>query len=145
MHMIGSLGAPDPLPAASEIVTEWERYPVRLRLIERPLAWLADAVQSTPLEPVTRLIDVAARASMPIVEAQARRLRGLLTGGPDRELDLALALEAFVACAVPPSVARVQIELGKIRGDQALVAQGIGTLERLGDLEQLERIMVRGG
>jgi hypothetical protein len=97
-----------------------------------------------PPEPLTRLIDLCERYTMPIVEAQARRLRALLAEGLEKERELARALALLEACGARPSAARVQVELGTLRGDTGLVAEGMATLESLGDLDQLERIAARG-
>jgi hypothetical protein len=42
-----------------------------------------------------------------------------------------------------PFVARVTAELGEVRGEGGLIDQGLSMLESMGDIDQVERVILR--
>ncbi len=74
--------------------------------------------------------------SSPLVQAQVRRARGIASRDPD---ELGRSLAVFERCGCVPSVARVRIERGLLAGSEREIAEGMGSLESLGDVEQIER------
>jgi hypothetical protein len=93
-----------------------------------------------PEESIDALVRRGETAGMRVVEAQARRLRGLLRNDAE-ELGRSLAL--FKAIGAERYTARVRAELGLVAGDGALLDTGIRGLDAMGELDQLERIEAR--
>ena len=56
-----------------------------------------------------------------------------------REDDLRTSLRLYQEMAATPHIARLETELGRLTGDDALVESGLRRLEALGDLDQLSR------
>ncbi len=76
-----------------------------------------------------------------MTRAQLARARGLRTG--DRA-SLEAALATLRAAGARPAIGRVEIELGRLTGDDALVASGAKILSALGDVDQLDRYGLPG-
>ncbi len=72
--------------------------------------------------------------------AQIERARGLAHRQP---LELAAALTILERAGARPGVARVQVELGRLTDDAALVAEGLRGLREIGDIDQLDRYATR--
>jgi hypothetical protein len=110
----------------------------RLDYVHRSLARLID--RRYPLEEriLLELLDYAEGRDLRFIEALVRRGLGVLHGRTDQ---LREALAGFERSGASPFVARVQTELGRIEGDQALFETGLRELERLGDLDQLDRAL----
>ena len=109
----------------------------RLDYLYLALGLLADRRHRVDPAAIGELIDFVEPRGMRLISAQARRLRGLVTG--DRA-DLALALEAFDQMAARPFSARVRTELGQLTGDREMADQGLDDLEALGDVDQAGRV-----
>jgi class 3 adenylate cyclase len=85
-------------------------------------------------------LERAVAEDVPLIEAEARRGLGLARA--DRvELERAQAI--FERIGAVPGAARVRCELGLLTGDEASYAAGAAELERLGDIDQLERYAAR--
>jgi hypothetical protein len=120
-----------------DIVTHPDRYPDRQHYVEHVMALCADRVLPVPVDAIDALVARAEQSGMGLVEAQARRLRGVQE---QRDDDLALSLERFEALGAARYTARVRTELGRLRGDRAMIDQGSSALEAMGELEQLARL-----
>ncbi|MGI8657416.1 MAG: adenylate/guanylate cyclase domain-containing protein [Candidatus Limnocylindria bacterium] len=123
-----------------ELLAHPERYPDRLHYAEHAAAICADRAHPVPEESIDALVRRGETAGMRVVEAQARRLRGLLRNDAE-ELGRSLAL--FEAIGAERYTARVRAELGLVAGDGALLDTGIRGLDAMGELDQLERIEAR--
>ena len=77
-----------------------------------------------------------------LVEAELRRAIGL-SGGNVEELRLAVGIAED--CGAVVKAARLHHELGELTGDRALAERGLAELERIVDVDQLERYLVRRG
>jgi hypothetical protein len=123
---------------ARDVVAEHRLFYGRLDYVHRSLARLID--RRYPLEEriLLELLDYAEGRDLRFIEALVRRGLGVLHGRTDQ---LREALAGFERSGASPFVARVQTELGRIEGDQALFETGLRELERLGDLDQLDRAL----
>jgi hypothetical protein len=121
-------------------IMQAERYPYRLHYIEHAMALCADRAQPVPSDAIAALVAHAERAGMRVVEAQARRLLGVLTDD-GAELERSLAL--FETIGADRYAARARAELGLVGGDSRLVDAGLAALDRMGEVAQLERIEAR--
>ena len=83
------------------------------------------------------VVDASLQKGCRIMAAQALRAVGLARSSTDQ---LAAALELAVGAAASPLVARLMIELGRLRGDATLTENGLATLRELGDTEHLGRV-----
>ncbi len=128
------------LDGAAAIVERAERFPDRLHFVEHAMAICADRAHPVPAAAIERLIDRGTTAGMRVVEAQARRLRGILASD-EPELERSLAL--FETIGARRYAARVRAELGLVRRDPALMEPALAELDRMGELEQLERFEAR--
>jgi class 3 adenylate cyclase len=127
------------LPELERLVLhEFRVFVGRLDYIYLTCQLLADRRHSAATAVLDRIIEYTEERSLRLISSQARRLRGLVMRNPE---DLTRALEAFDAMGSQPNVARIRTELGQLTGDAALVERGIDELERLGDQEQLERVV----
>jgi class 3 adenylate cyclase len=125
-----------------EIIGHPDRHPDRAHYVEHALALCADRAHPVPTASLEALITRAEGSGMRPLEAQARRLRGVLHGDPD---DLARSLGTFEEIGAARYAARLRTELGIARGDEALLKVGIRELEAMGELEQLTRLSSRAG
>jgi class 3 adenylate cyclase len=139
-RLAGFLG-PDTKALADSIATGWEFYIQRLQHVERAFAICADRGQAVPHDTVDRVIATSRRRAARPLLGQALRVRGAQRGSAD---DLREALALFEAIGAVPYVARVEVELGRLVDDAALVDRGVGRLRDLGDIGQLGRIRVNG-
>jgi hypothetical protein len=94
------------------------------------------------IAPIDALVARAEMTGMGLLEAQARRLRGVLG---QRDDDLARSLEQFDARGAARYAARLRAELGRLRADGAMIDQGSKALEAMGEVEQLMRLGLRAG
>ena len=131
-HPVAALASVIRLDAAGlvDLVVHPERFPDRQHYVEHATALCADRLLATPISAVDALIARAERSGMVPLEAQARRLRGLLGDRPD---DLARSLELFEAIGAGRYAARLRAELGRARGDAAMADRGIRELDALGE------------
>jgi hypothetical protein len=123
-----------------EIVGHPDRHPDRAHYIEHALALCADRAQPVPFGSIDLLIKRAERSGMRLLEAQARRLVGVLRG--DRG-ELAKGLAVFEEVGAHRYTARLRSELGMATGDDALYRTGVRELEAMGELQQLTRLSSR--
>jgi len=125
------------LEALVGIISHPDRYPDRAHYIEHAIALCADRSHPVPIDAVERVIDRAVAAGMRVLEAQARRLLGLLREDPK---ELAKSLALFAAIGAERYAARVRLELGVRTADEPLRRSGESELERLGELDRLRRM-----
>ena len=130
----------DPSDLADAMVGRFHAYTPRLDYVFLGLVTLADRHVPVDMDVLDELIDYTEARSLDLVSPQARRLRGILR--PD-ETDLTAALETFLRIGMTPFVARVRCELGQLRGDSALIEQGLEDLAALGDVEHAARVVAR--
>jgi class 3 adenylate cyclase len=116
------------------IVLRRDRFPDRAHYVEHALAICADRAQQVPLETLDDVLEEAAAGMKRVVEAQARRLRGILRRDPG---DLSESLRIFEEIGAGRYASRVRRELGLVLPDDALRQAGDGELERLGELDRL--------
>jgi hypothetical protein len=76
-----------------------------------------------------------------MAQAQLDRARGLRSDDP---AFFEAALVTLRAAGAKPAIGRVEIELGRLTGDAALVASGTRILQVLGDVDQLDRYGLTG-
>ena len=107
--------------------------------MERGLSFLNDRGRPPSVAALVR-IDAAAFRGARLVQAQLERARGLLHGDPQR---LASALEILEQAGARPGIARIQCELGKLTGVNALIEAGEQSLRAVGDVDQLDRYAAR--
>ncbi len=119
------------------IVIRAERYPDRAHYVEHAVAMAADRALAVPNDAVDAVVERAVTHRYRVLEAQARRLRGLLRADPG---ELRASLATFEQIGAGRYLARVQRELGQLVGDEALVAVGERTLDELGELDALDRL-----
>ena len=124
----------------ADIVEHPGRYPDRQHYVEHVVALCADRADPVAMASIDALVARAERSGMQLLEAQARRLRGVLARDDD---DLAQSLAMFEAVGAARYAARVRTELGLARGDDALVKAGSRQLEAMGDDGQLGRLASR--
>ena len=128
------------LEALVAIISHPDRYPDRAHYVEHAMALCADRSHPVPIDAVERVTDRAAAAGMRVLEAQARRLMGLLREDPN---ELAGSLALFEAIGAERYAARVRLELGVATVDEPLRRSGESELERLGELDRLTRMAGR--
>ena len=134
---LGAFVGPDTEALADRVAAGSEFYSERLQHVERAFAICADRGQAIDHAAVEHVIETArGRGTRPLL-GQALRVRGMQRG---RAEDLREALAVFETIGAVPYLARVQIELGRLVDDAALVERGIARLQELGDIGQLGRI-----
>jgi hypothetical protein len=127
----------DDLPALAEtVVRDHRAFAGRLDYVHRALARLVDRRHPIAEDVLTELLEYVSIRDLRFLEAHVRRAIGVLFGRPE---PLREALTAFESMAARPFVARVKTELGRLDGDGPVLDAGLSELERLGDLDQLER------
>jgi len=119
------------------VVEGFRIFAGRLDYVALALGLLGDRRHAVSAGPLDELIAHVEQRGLRLVDAQARRLRGIQ--GADAG-DLTAALATFDEIGARPFVARVRTELGMLSGDAALVDQGLDELEALGDVEQSARV-----
>jgi hypothetical protein len=138
MRRLRAFVAPDLDSLANDVIANWQFYVARVQHLERALAACADRRQQVPTAPLDEIIERARRLGQRPLLAQAIRVRGL--HGPLGEADLNASLSMFREMTARPYASRVEVELGKLIGDDTLLARGLEALEELGDVDQLERV-----
>ena len=123
-----------------DIIREPDRHSDRAHYVEHAVALCADRAQAVPQPSIDALVARAETAGMRLLEAQARRHRGVLGGDPD---DLARSLTILEDIGAHRYAARVRTELGAVRRDEPLREQGMAELESMGELAQLARLTAR--
>jgi len=121
-----------------EMLENRHRYPSeRAYHVEHVLSLVTDRRATVPEALLKDMVADSQRIGLPVLEAEARRALGVSTADAAQ---LGNALEIFQGLAALPRVARVQVELGGLLQDRALVDRGLATLDRLGDVDHLTRI-----
>jgi class 3 adenylate cyclase len=86
------------------------------------------------------MLERAQRHGTPLVEAELHRSYGLIDSGADQ---LRQALQIVERCGSVFRAARLRHEIGEVTRDGGMSEQGLSELERIGDVDQLERYLVR--
>jgi hypothetical protein len=123
---------------ATDVLAQHRLFYGRLDYVHRTLARLVDRRYPIEERILAELLDYVEHRDLRFIEALVRRGLGVLHGRTDQ---LREALAGFERSGARPFVARVQTELGRIERDQALFETGLRELERLGDLDQLDRAL----
>jgi hypothetical protein len=124
------------LDGMAGVIANHMRYPDRGHYVEHSLALCADRMAQVPISALDEIVTKSEASQMRILEAQARRLRGLLQAD---DSDLAASLQAFEAMGARRYACRVRMELGRANGDEALVAAGRREIDDMGELDYLNR------
>ena len=128
------------LDRVADIVARHTRYPDRVHYVEHALAICADRAHPVPLTPIEEVLEAAAGSGMRVVEAQARRLRGVLRADP---ADLQESLRLFEDIGANRYAARARSALGRLTDDEDLRRRGDHELDDLGELDRLVRMTAR--
>lgn len=134
---LAAFAAPDPAELVESVILDWEPYVTRLHLVERVVSLCVDRGQPIPPKALDNLLTEAQSRSQRLLAAQLLRARGVQSRSPD---DLRQALDLFRSFGAKPLVARAEIELGQLLGDNDLESSGIAALEALGDTGHLGRV-----
>ncbi|HLY35793.1 MAG TPA: adenylate/guanylate cyclase domain-containing protein [Candidatus Limnocylindria bacterium] len=112
----------------------------RPETFERVLSLCADLRQLPPVAVLEQIREACAGSRLAMTEIQARRALALASGDAS---ELAEVLTRCEAAGAEPTIARLRCEIGQLTADEDLLARGMHQLERLGDLDQLERVRAR--
>ncbi|TMB55513.1 MAG: hypothetical protein E6J47_06640 [Chloroflexi bacterium] len=123
-----------------ELIRHPDRYPYRLHYVEHAMAICADRQHPVPMDVLDGIIGGAEIEQTRLVEAQGRRLRGILRRDVN---DLEHSLAAFDEMGAARYTARLRTELGQARDDEALIQAGMHDLDAMGEVEQLTRLAAR--
>ncbi len=124
---------------AAGIVDRWRDFVSRLDEVEIALAVLAD--RALPVgDEIGAIIEQTSSLGVRLIEAQARRALGVAAGDADQ---LVRAAELYRAMGARVYLARTEVELALLRGEDSAFEAGITTLERLGDIAHAERLAAR--
>jgi class 3 adenylate cyclase len=123
-----------------ELIRHPDRYLDRLHYVEHAMAICADRQHPVPMDVLDGIIGRAEIEQMRLVEAQGRRLRGILRRDVN---DLEHSLAAFDEMGAARYAARLRTELGEARHDEALIQAGMRDLDAMGEAEQLTRLAAR--
>ena len=127
------------LDRVADIIARHARYPDRIHYVEHALAICADRAYPVSLTPIEEVLE-SAQSGLRVVEAQARRLRGVMRADPR---DLRESLRLFEEFGANRYSARVRSELGHLTDDPDLASRGDRGLDELGELDRWTRM--RGG
>jgi len=118
------------LDGLADIVLHHERYPDRAHYVEHALALCADRRHALPAAVLDSVLDRAVRSALRLIEAQARRLRGMLNDAPE---ELQMAMDIFADVGAGRYLARTELELGALSGSEEQLASGRRRLAALGE------------
>ena len=107
---------------------------------DRAISFMCDRGQPPDEVAIGHALDIVFPQAV-MTRAQLARARGLRSA--DRA-SFEAALATLRAAGARPAVGRVEIELGRLIGDEALVASGVKILAALGDIDQLDRYGLPG-
>jgi hypothetical protein len=107
---------------------------------DRAISFMCDRGQPPDEAAIDHALDFVFPQAV-VTRAQLARARGLSAG--DRS-SFEAALVTLRAAGARPAIGRVEIELGRLTGDDALVASGAKILSALGDADQLDRYGLPG-
>jgi class 3 adenylate cyclase len=120
-----------------DAIGRWRGFYGRIDHLDRAIAACTDRGHDLDPAVLREIVDHCDPRGIRLVAAQARRAIAAADGDPE---PLREAVVEFESMAAAPYVARARIELGRMTGDDTLVATGIAGLEALGDLDQLARV-----
>jgi len=121
---------PTPLPPSFREIRAYQ-----IEIAERKLSFAADRGRDEDPEMIASLL-AKAEGHYPLLEAQCRRAIGLR----QRDLgELQRAKDLWQGMGARPYVARIQHEIGRLTGDRDALEAGRRELERLGDVDYLDR------
>ncbi len=127
-------------PAIRRLLEARQANAIGYETWERAISFLCDRGQQLDETAVDHGLQIVYPQAV-MTRAQLARARGLRTG--DRaSLEEALAILRLAGAR--PAIARVEIELGRLTRDDALVTSGATTLAALGDVDQLDRYGLPG-
>ena len=132
----------DAIVGDTESVLAEERVLARTDYVERALSRCLDHGRRPPPDVLRSILAGAEEAGCRMLEAEIRRALGLTLADP---AELRAALVIFEFANARPLVARVQIELGRLVGDEDLVQVGLDGLLALGDREHHSRVQAEIG
>jgi hypothetical protein len=118
------------LDGVVEVIRSHERYPDRAHYVEHALALCTDRGHPVPIDVLDDLLARSRRVSLRVLESQALRARGLVSGDAE---NLRAALAGFEGMNAARYAARVRVELGTLTGAQDLLDEGIGQMRALGE------------
>jgi hypothetical protein len=121
-------------------VADFLRFTSRTDYVHLALARLVDHRHRVELDPVRALLAYMEERGLLLLAAQARRAIGVLEHNAE---ELQRSLDIFRGMGARPFVARVTAELGEVRDEAGLIDEGMSMLEKLGDLDQAERVARR--
>jgi hypothetical protein len=120
------------------VIVQHQAFSGRLDYVHRSLARLVDRRHPIDEAVLTELLEYVTDRGLRFLEAHTRRALGVLH---HRVEPLREALVVFESIGARPFVARAKTELGRLDGNPALVEEGLTELERIGDLDQMERVI----
>jgi tetratricopeptide (TPR) repeat protein len=109
---------------------------LRLDRLERGLSRLVDENVRPSSSAISRISDYAQAHALGVLEPQAERALGVLSGDAE---PLRQAIESFERIGAAPYAARARCELALITNDHREMEAGLAVLDRLGDLRQIGR------
>jgi hypothetical protein len=109
--------------------------PIVYEIVERALSFVCDRGQPPDLATLDHVAEHVTDDAL-MLTAQLHRARGLANRDAGA---LRRALSMLESAGARPGVARLQVELGRLTGDTALVEAGRQALVALGDVEQADR------
>jgi class 3 adenylate cyclase len=112
----------------------------RADFVNRIMGTLNDRLVPLDRQLIEKTLSTAIRTHTQLIEAEAHRTIGLADGNVD---ELRQATKIAEACDAVVKAARLHHELGALAGDESLAERGLTELERIGDVDQLERYLVR--
>lgn len=114
--------------------------PPRVDFISKILCRINDYGGRIARPELDAMFERARQHGTALVEAELHRSYGLIEKDADQ---LRQALAIVERCGSVIRAARLRHELGEVTGDRGLSEQGLSELERIGDVDQLERYLVR--
>jgi hypothetical protein len=109
-------------------------YPVEMA--ERRFNLAGDTRAAVQLEVLEKSLTKAIRVRAPLLEAQVRRVKGLVLR---EESQLEAAIAIWEPRGALPALGRAQAERGLIRADSVEMEAGLALLKKLGDVNYLDR------
>jgi len=114
--------------------------PPRVDFMSKILCRINDYLGSVVRPELDAMLGRAQQQGTALVEAELHRSYGLIDQDAE-QLRQALAIVEHSGSVY--RAARIRHEIGELTGDRALSEQGLSELERIGDVDQLERYLVR--
>jgi len=112
----------------------------RADFINRILGMLNDRRVAIPRDLIMTTLQATDHTHTRLIEAEARRALAFADGDAHQ---LRKATAIAESCGAVVKAARMHHELGVMTDDEALAERGLTELERIGDVDQLERYLVR--